>query len=267
MLGSRAFDLPCGGPYKRGIQIEGIAAALHHLEVQAGAFAAPHARWAAISDEKWSWSGETDLSTEPARAQAAARFPQAHGNTGRRARDCPPASQGPEAPVCLISSCKQGRGVARACPFDTMRIVTLKRRAEFVGIRGGGRWSTQILVLEAKPRVQTREGKGGLVDDPRFGFTVTKKIGGAVVRNRVRRRLKEAVRALAPGLARPGHDYVLIARAGAYSCPFALLQRDLAVAFGRVHRALPHVAGSAPHSASHLAPGPAPRPGGGSGRN
>jgi ribonuclease P protein component len=98
-----------------------------------------------------------------------------------------------------------------------MRIVTLKRRAEFVRIRGGGRWSTQTLVLETKPRAETREGKGGLVDDPRFGFTVTKKIGGAVVRNRVRRRLKEAVRALPPGLARPGHDYVLIARAGAFT--------------------------------------------------
>jgi ribonuclease P protein component len=111
-------------------------------------------------------------------------------------------------------------------------------------------------VLEAKPRADAREGKGGEVDDPRFGFTVTKKIGGAVVRNRVRRRLKEAVRALPAGLARPGHDYVLIARAGASSCPFRLLQRDLAVAFGRVHRVLPSVTDDATDHALQPVSGP-----------
>lgn len=146
-----------------------------------------------------------------------------------------------------------------------MRIVTLKRRAEFLRTRGGGRSATQILVLEAKPRDDTRDEKGGLVNDPRFGFTVTKKIGGAVVRNRVRRRFKEAVRALPAGLVRPGHDYVLIARAGACTCSFALLQRDLAAAFARVHRALSQVAGGASHGAPHSAPRAGP--GGASRRN
>ena len=47
---------------------------------------------------------------------------------------------------------------------------------------------------------------------PRFGFTVTRKIGNAVVRNRIRRRFKEALRLLAPGIIAPGHDYVVIAR-------------------------------------------------------
>lgn len=132
--------------------------------------------------------------------------------------------------------------MARAvCSSETMRLITLKRRVEFTRIRGGGRWSTDTLVLEGKPRDGAGEKKGGLVDDdPRFGFTVTKKIGGAVVRNRVRRRLKEAVRALPPGLARPNHDYVLIARAGAVACSFEQLQGDLAVALGRVHRPRPN---------------------------
>ena len=137
-----------------------------------------------------------------------------------------------------------------------MRIITLKRRAEFVRVRGGGRWSTQALVLEAKPRGDLREEEGGLVDDPRFGFTVTKKIGGAVVRNRVRRRLKAAVRDLSPGLARPGYDYVLIARAGAVSCPFTHLQHDLAAALGRVHRMRPQVAGGASGGTQPLAAKP-----------
>lgn len=117
-----------------------------------------------------------------------------------------------------------------------MRIATLKRRAEFIRIRGGARWSTGTLVLEAKPRTDTANEEMGSVERPRFGFTVTKKIGSAVVRNRVRRRLRAAVVALPPGLARPEYDYVLIARQGAIAGPFALLQRDLADALSRVHR-------------------------------
>jgi ribonuclease P protein component len=131
-----------------------------------------------------------------------------------------------------------------------MRIVTLKRRAEFVRIRGGARWSTATLVLEAKLRLQIRENEDPLVYDPRFGFTVTKKIGGAVVRNRVRRRLRAAVGALPPDLARPGHDYVLIARAGAVTSSFAHLQRDLVAAFARVHRTQSSPLVTDPHSAA-----------------
>jgi ribonuclease P protein component len=55
----------------------------------------------------------------------------------------------------------------------------------------------------------------------------------------VRRRLKAAVRGLPPGLARPAYDYVLIARAGAVTCPFRDLERDLVLALGRVHRTQP----------------------------
>jgi ribonuclease P protein component len=64
---------------------------------------------------------------------------------------------------------------------------------------------------------------------------VTKKLGGAVVRNRIRRRLKEAVRLSAPPEARPDFDYVLIARDGALKCHFTDLRCDLSVALRRVH--------------------------------
>lgn len=70
---------------------------------------------------------------------------------------------------------------------------------------------------------------------PRFGFTATKKLGNAVTRNRIRRRLKEAVRLVAPSAARAGHDYVLIAREAAETRPFAALERDLAAAFAALH--------------------------------
>ncbi|HVI36036.1 MAG TPA: ribonuclease P protein component, partial [Gaiellales bacterium] len=59
------------------------------------------------------------------------------------------------------------------------------------------------------------------------GITVTRKIGGAVVRNRARRRLREALRRVLPGPARAGHDYVVVARPGALSQPFVELVREL----------------------------------------
>ena len=73
-------------------------------------------------------------------------------------------------------------------------------------------------------------------DEPRFGFTVTRKLGGAVVRNRIRRRLKEAIRTLDPALKSPGHDYVVVARAGTLEPSFANLQDALAEALRKLQR-------------------------------
>ena len=61
----------------------------------------------------------------------------------------------------------------------------------------------------------------------RLGFTATRKIGGAVVRNRAKRRLREAARALAPLHCQPGCDYVFIARAGTPARPWAALLDDV----------------------------------------
>lgn len=108
---------------------------------------------------------------------------------------------------------------------------TLKKRAEFLAVRGGARWSTTSATLECRKRT----GAGCTLTAPRFGFTVTKKLGGAVRRNRIRRRLKAAVAEIASGLARDGHDYVLFARAAAFDRPFAALKKDLEEAFHRVH--------------------------------
>jgi ribonuclease P protein component len=86
-------------------------------------------------------------------------------------------------------------------------------------------------VLEARARSAAETAPSG----PRFGFTITKKIGGAVVRNRIRRRL----RALAAGLAqaRADYDYVLIARPGAIDRGYQDLKADLEQALDRIHRA------------------------------
>jgi ribonuclease P protein component len=66
------------------------------------------------------------------------------------------------------------------------------------------------VVVQALERVDPRV-KPELI---RIGFTATRKIGGAVVRNRAKRRLREAARRLVPEFGRPGFDYVFIARAG-----------------------------------------------------
>lgn len=105
-------------------------------------------------------------------------------------------------------------------------MVSLKRREDFVRLRGGVRWSTDAFVIETKRRSNrpdTHEAEAG----PRFGFTVTKKLGGAVARNRIRRRLKEALRCLEPDVALPGNDYVVIARAAASDVGFERLKQDL----------------------------------------
>lgn len=112
-----------------------------------------------------------------------------------------------------------------------MPLSTLKKRSEFLRLRGGSRWATPAFVLETKRRSEQDD----LVAGPRFGFTVTKKLGGAVVRNRIRRRLK-AVVAAAQGHARTHYDYVLIARSAAFDRSFTDIEKDLEQALRRVHR-------------------------------
>lgn len=110
-------------------------------------------------------------------------------------------------------------------------LVTLKSRREFLRLRGGSRSATPSFVLETKPR----EGDASSTAAARFGFTVTKAVGNAVLRNRIRRRLKAAIAAVAPLAAKPHHDYVIIAREAASKRPFAELKKDLERAFQRVH--------------------------------
>jgi len=84
------------------------------------------------------------------------------------------------------------------------------------------------------------------VGPARFGFTATKKLGNAVMRNRIRRRLKEVVRLSAPAHAHAGNDYVLIARAPAATRPFDVLERDLIAALAALHAPPRHAERSSP---------------------
>jgi ribonuclease P protein component len=110
-------------------------------------------------------------------------------------------------------------------------IKRLKRRADFQRAARGRRARMDAFALQSNRRA----APAGDATGARVGFTVTKKIGGAVVRNRIRRRLKEALR-LAPNLeTRPDHDYVVMAQREALKRRFDLLQADLAKAFALVH--------------------------------
>jgi ribonuclease P protein component len=113
------------------------------------------------------------------------------------------------------------------------RLVTLKRRPQFLRLRKGARWATAAFVLEAKRRDdETAAGP----EHARFGFTVTKQVGKAVERNRIRRRLKAAVKDVQMAHARRDFDYVLIARRPALTSAYSVLVSDLVAALERVHR-------------------------------
>jgi ribonuclease P protein component len=111
-----------------------------------------------------------------------------------------------------------------------MRIATLKKRRDFLRVRGAGRrWAAPGLVLQAAPAAADAEA--GLV---RVGYTATRRIGNAVARNRAKRRLRAAVAHVMPTSAQRGCDYVVIARTATLARPFDALIDDLAAALKRV---------------------------------
>jgi ribonuclease P protein component len=95
----------------------------------------------------------------------------------------------------------------------------LRKREEFLAARRGEKRRGRLFLLE----VLTRGDEAA----PRVGFTVTKKVGNAVVRNRVRRRLKEAVRVHAAIHMAPGHDYVIVGREDVLAAPFEQIADEL----------------------------------------
>jgi ribonuclease P protein component len=103
----------------------------------------------------------------------------------------------------------------------------LTRRTDFRAAASGVRTSASAFVLQARRRA--RDGPA------RVGFTVSRQVGNAVERNRVRRRLREIVRLVAGGVLRAGHDYVLVGRRAALAQPFDEIRRELNAALSRIH--------------------------------
>ena len=106
-------------------------------------------------------------------------------------------------------------------------IERLKKRPDFLAAARAHACARGAVVTQARFRA---DGE----DRVRIGFTATKRIGGAVVRNRAKRRLREAARIVAPLHARPGCDYVFIARGGTVSRPWGPLLDDMKTALIRL---------------------------------
>ncbi len=103
----------------------------------------------------------------------------------------------------------------------------LRKRRDFLAAAKAERAGVASFLLQGRNRRDD--------DDVRLGFTVTKKVGNAVVRNRIRRRMREAARVVMPGTGRPGYDYVMVARPHALRAPYPDLVRDLERALMRLH--------------------------------
>ncbi len=110
-----------------------------------------------------------------------------------------------------------------------LRVRVLQKRPQFLAAARGAKAVTPSMIVQARPRGDDSDHVG-------VGFTCSKKVGNAVARNRAKRRLRAAARAVLPVQARAGVDYVLIGRAEKTAArPFAALKGDLLTALGQLH--------------------------------
>lgn len=154
-------------------------------------------------------SDEAHLPAEQSRSGAPSRFQVADGNRG--------GPQGSER-------------APRAGPQEAVRLTApgrLTRRADYLAANSGRRAPTPGFVLLVRDRAD---------GDPavRVGITVSGKVGGAVIRNRMKRRLRELVRAILPDSGIAGADHVLIGRQSGIEREFGLLRADLEGALKRI---------------------------------
>jgi ribonuclease P protein component len=122
----------------------------------------------------------------------------------------------------------------------------LRQRADFLAATAGLKVATAAFILQARHRDD---------DGPvRVGFTVSGKVGTAVERNRVRRRLREIVKRQAAMALRSGHDYVLVGRRAALSRPFDRMLEDFAGAARRLEQQRPAGSRPSPLAAGSIRP-------------
>ena len=155
-------------------------------------------------------SDEAHLPAEQSRAQAPSRLPRPDGDRRR-----PPGPGGapqprPQAPVGLT-------------PYP---IARLTRRADYLAANGGLRAPTPGFILLVRPR-------GDADPTIRLGITVSRRVGGAVVRNRMKRRFRALLRELLPEQGVAGADHVLIGRERGIERDFVLLREELSAALAK----------------------------------
>src|SRR5438045_2109098 len=151
-------------------------------------------------------SDEAHFSAQQPRPQAASRIPRAHGDRRRpQGAECPP----------------------RTRPQEAQRLTIIRKRADFLAANGGKRVPMPGFVLLVRDRQDSDASM-------RVGFTVTKKIGGAVIRNRMKRRFRALAREVVTANGIPGSDHVMIGRAKGVERDFGLLRSELTQALDKV---------------------------------
>lgn len=162
---------------------------------------------------------EAHIPAEPPCPQASPWLSRPQGHSGRPQGPARPPRAGPQEAVGLNQANGTPSGERQA-----LRVLT--RRTDFLAANRGLRIARPGFVLLA--RTNGTEGK-------RFGITVTKKIGNAVVRNRMKRRFRALLRELLPAEGLPDTDHVLIGREGGIERDFSRLREELRAALARAH--------------------------------
>lgn len=121
-------------------------------------------------------------------------------------------------------------GNQQTSEFTSKRVPTLKKRSDFLRLRSGKRISTKSIVVEAKAIEGLNERPG-----PSVGYTVTKKVGNAIVRNRIKRRLRACVSQVFPDKSKSNYDYVIIGKKAALTRNFTSILKDLEQALDQLH--------------------------------
>lgn len=112
----------------------------------------------------------------------------------------------------------------------TIPFSTLKKRSEFLSVAASNKkFVTRSMVIQY---IHNPEN----TDNVRIGYTVTKKQGNAVMRNRMKRRMRAAVREIFGEHAKTGYDYVLIGRWQLKDYAFEALKNDMIFALGHIHK-------------------------------
>lgn len=208
--GIRRFDTPRGPAYDRPDEerADGAQCALARLRASWGHhLTSPRGLMERITTSP----DEADLSAQEAPSRQGARLPRPNEDGRRTPHPGRSAGSGSEAPDGL-----------RKAPTRDSRLVMLSRPQEFSAIQARGTTRSSALVTVRLLRTD--------LEMTRFGLATSRGIGSAVVRNRVRRRLREALRALGTAF-RPGWDVLIIARP-------AIVDADHAALMGTLRRIL-----------------------------